>query len=174
MVVAQRGLDPLTGFAHHGRVPRPLRVTALVLLLVAGCGRDARPVEARPIPSGPPAPWSTMGFEARKAHMTTRVLPRMTRLFQAYDAKRFARVTCETCHGAGAEQRAYRMPNPGLLPLYPSGHPEQLELVRRQPETVRFMFNRVVPEIQALLGAEPYDPTTGTGLSCFACHPRGE
>lgn len=106
--------------------------------------------------------------------MTHTVLPRMTRLFQTYDPKRFARVTCETCHGPGAEAGGYRMPNANNRALYPTGHPKQVELVQQQPEILRFMFNRIVPEMQALLGAEPWDAATGTGFSCFACHPRGQ
>jgi len=151
-------------------------VTSLLLSLslawAVACGRGARDDDATA--KGPPTPWSAMGFEARKAYMQSSVLPRMTRVFQAYDAERFARVTCETCHGEGAEARRYTMPNARLFTLYPSGHDKQIALVRERPEILRFMFNRVVPEVQALLGAEPYDATTGTGLSCFTCHPRGE
>ena len=51
--------------------------------------------------------------------------------------------------------------------------PEQAAMVNDHPEMVRFMHNHVVPDIQAILGADPYDPVAQTGFSCFSCHPHG-
>lgn len=136
----------------------------------AGASGDAPPAR----PAGPPAPWETMGFEAKKAYMKAAVLPRMRQLFQAYDAKFFADFSCETCHGLDAESGRYEMPNEELFVLYPTGHEKQIALVKRQPAILRFMFGTVVPEMRTLLGAAEFDPATGTGFSCFACHPRGE
>ncbi|MFO0744341.1 MAG: hypothetical protein U1F43_01535 [Myxococcota bacterium] len=152
----------------------PVRIAALcaVCAALAACGHDPAPKgEAKA--SGPPAPWETMGFEARKAYMEKAVLPRMREVFEAYDPVFFADVGCTTCHGLDAEERRFAMPNPDILALYPTGHPKQIELVQKQPQMLRFMFGTVVPEVQALLGLPSYDPATKQGFSCFACHPRG-
>lgn len=106
--------------------------------------------------------------------MVREVLPRMAALFAEYDRTRYADFDCATCHGGSGPARGYAMPNPDLLPLWPSGTEGQHETVRRYPEGVRFMFNRVVPTMRALLGQPEYDAETHTGLTCFACHPHAE
>jgi len=119
--------------------------------------------------------WSELGHDARMAVMSTEVMPAARRLFQGFDAERYASVSCATCHGeASAARHEYRMPNPDLYPLFATGTPEQAAMVRDRPEMVRFMHNHVVPEVQAILGAEAYDTEAQTGFSCFTCHPRGE
>ncbi|MDW8360759.1 MAG: hypothetical protein RMK74_00045 [Myxococcales bacterium] len=114
-----------------------------------------------------------MDWDARRRYMAREVLPVMAREFELYDPRRHADFDCESCHGADAESRRYAMPNPSLRPLYPTGIPQQQAMVREHPRMVRFMYNHVVPNMQRLLGAAPYDPETGQGFSCFACHPRG-
>lgn len=106
--------------------------------------------------------------------MSREVLPRMTDLFAAYDASRFGDFSCATCHGADARERDYAMPNPSLLPLHPTGSEGQHQTVRDYPEGVRFMYNHVMPTMQALLGAPEFDASTGEGFSCYACHPHAE
>ncbi|MCZ7678181.1 MAG: hypothetical protein M5U28_05180 [Sandaracinaceae bacterium] len=64
------------------------------------------------------------------------------------------------------------MPSPALPALYPTGSPEQHQMVREHGETVRFMFNRVLPPMQTLLGAADFDAETQQGFSCYACHPH--
>jgi cytochrome c553 len=144
---------------------------------LAGCGSSAAsaPVDD-PSPThtlrGPPTPWAAMSPEERSNWMMEEVLPRMTTLFQAHDGTRYASMSCSTCHGDDARARGFRMPSSSLPALYPTGTPEQQQMVREYPEMVRFMFGRVMPATQTLLGAAPYDPEAGTGLSCFTCHPR--
>jgi hypothetical protein len=124
--------------------------------------------------AGPPRPWAELEHAEKQAYMVRVVLPRMTAIFQEHDAERYAGFDCATCHGADATARADAMPSPSLLPLHPTGSEGQHETVRRHPEAVRFMFNRVLPAMQQLLGAEPFDATTGEGLTCYACHPHAE
>jgi hypothetical protein len=158
--------------------PRALRAPLSLLLLTGLLGSCAAPTQegiAETTPTETPARrWSELDHDARMAVMSTEVMPATRRLFQGFDAERYATVSCATCHG---EQRAaahdYRMPNPDLYPLFPTGTPEQEAMVRDHPEMVRFMHNHVVPEIEAILGADVYDPTTQTGFSCFSCHPHG-
>lgn len=121
-----------------------------------------------------PAAWHAMTHDQRKAYMQAAVLPSMEPLFLAHDAGRFGGFGCRTCHGAAARGRAYRMPNPDLPTLYPTGSAEQKATVQKHRAIARFMHREVTPGIRKLLDLPPYDPATGTGFSCFHCHPRGE
>jgi hypothetical protein len=105
------------------------------------------------------------------AYMKAAVLPKMGPLFHDYDAKRFADAKCVLCHGEGAKDGTFTMPNPGLpkLPATPDGFKK---LQARHPEAVEFMSKKVVPTMAALLGEEPYDPKTGKGFGCFECHTK--
>lgn len=132
-----------------------------------------QPEPAEGTPS-PPKPWAEMTHTERRRWMGLEVLPRMTDLFIGYDGERYADASCETCHGADADARNYEMPNPTLYRLYPTGSPEQMATVRDHQQMVRFMYNHVVPTMQRMTGGSPFDPASGTGFSCYSCHPRGE
>jgi len=103
--------------------------------------------------------------------MNDAVVPAMQPLWEAHDADRFASFGCETCHGESMVEREFALPNPDILPLHPTGSSEQRQMVADHPEMVRFMFNRVLPTMQKLLGASEYDASTKQGFSCYACHP---
>lgn len=111
-------------------------------------------------------------MDERRAHMARHVVSVMSELFAGYDAERFPDVSCETCHGSGAAERSFAMPNPDLLALYPTGSIGQYRMVSEYPLGVRFMFSEVVPAMRTMLGASEYDAATGEGFSCFACHPH--
>lgn len=158
-------------------------IATLILLVTAGCGASPEPATTtsataqgtgETAPAGPPEPWAEMGFDARRRYMGRHVLPAMTELFEAYDPEEFSAFSCDTCHGEDMRERMFAMPSPSLPALYPTGHPRQRAMVEEHPEMVRFMFNRVVPRMQQLLGAEPFDEATGTGFTCYACHPHAE
>ena len=123
-------------------------------------------------PTPPDRPWAELSMDERRAHMARHVVPVMTELFAGYDAERFPDVSCETCHGSGAAERAFAMPNPDLLALYPTGSIGQYRMVETYPLGVRFMFSEVVPAMRTMVGASEYDAATGEGFSCFACHPH--
>jgi hypothetical protein len=161
-------------------------MTRFVLLLLAACGStqptDTTPASDEPAPRstpptgeipGPPKPWAEMDRGERQSWMVAEVLPRIGPMFEEFDAQRFEGFDCAGCHGADAAARNWAMPNPSILALHPTGSPEQQQMVQEHPEMVRFMFNRIVPAMQTLLGAEPFDAETGEGFSCYACHPRG-
>jgi hypothetical protein len=154
----------------------PWVVALGVALLVGGCGAsEVAAVDGGGEKlSGPPAPWESMSFEDRKRYMAKTVLPTMKPLFQAFDAEYYSDFGCATCHGSDAEDTGYTMPNDEIRALYPTGHADQLELVRTEKKTLQFMFGTVVPKMKTLLGAKSYDVATKTGFSCFSCHPAGE
>lgn len=153
-----------------------------VALAAAGCGGSgaaSSPGSAETatrgdaIP-GPPRAWAEMGRDERRRHMVREVFPRMSAMFAEYDATEYADFSCATCHGPDAEARGFEMPNPGLYPLSPTGSEGQHRTVSDHPEMVRFMYNRVVPAMQALIAAPAYDEATHEGFTCYACHPHAE
>jgi hypothetical protein len=136
----------------------------------------AASASAAPAEGGPPAPpgpgeWDKWSKDRKKAYMKDAVLPKMAPLFHDYDAKRFAEAKCTTCHGAGAKDGSFKMPNPGLpkLPATPAGFKM---LHDKHPKAVEFMSTQVVPTMAALVGEEPYDMKTQTGFGCFECHTK--
>lgn len=124
--------------------------------------------------TGPPTPWDEMEDSEKAAYMRDRVVPVMKPLFVAFNPQEYAEFGCKTCHGPDAREREFEMPNPHNEALFPTGSAEQVAMVAKHPEEVRFMINKVVPTMQALLGLEEYDPVRGTGFSCFFCHPAGK
>lgn len=160
----------------------PRWFATLLALSLVGCGGASAEAHA-PTSSaaatseaealvGPPAPWPELSTDARRAHMAAHVSPAMGALFREWDATRFDDFGCATCHGTDARERSFAMPNHALPALYPSGSIGQRQTVDRFPDGARFMFNRVMPAMQTLLGAAPYDTATGEGFTCFACHPH--
>ncbi len=146
---------------------------AFIVLSSSACAGSAQLAET---PSAeaprPPRAWAEMSHDERQEWMVNEVLPRMTTVFAEYDHNRYEGFGCRNCHGPNAREEAFRMPSPSLPALYPTGSPEQRQMVREYPEGVRCMFNRVVPTMQTLLGAPEYDAATGQGFSCYSCHPH--
>lgn len=98
------------------------------------------------------------------------ITPHMSELFQSANAERYASMNCATCHGAGAKQGHFHMPSPDLPALDPTdGFAAHRSAA---PEVTAFMMEKVVPEMARLLGEQPYDPETGRGFGCFACHQQ--
>ena len=154
---------------------KPATALASVLAAVlAACGGDhAVPPPAAPDAlKAPPRPfdgeWKTWSHEQKLAYMKSAVLPAEAALFRTYSA-RFADFTCRTCHGAGADDGSYKMPNPALPTLVP-GHIHDLE--KTLPEGFRFMNDIVMPRTAALLGLPEFQHETMRGFGCLACHTR--
>ncbi|HVV85144.1 MAG TPA: hypothetical protein VHE35_18915 [Kofleriaceae bacterium] len=144
--------------------------TALAsLLLVAACGGSS----ARPTPTPPtPTVWKEMNAEQRKKFMEDVVMPKMKDVFTKFDAK-YADMNCKTCHGAGADDGSFEMPNPDIAPL--PNTPEAFQAkVAADAEWQRFtpfMVQQVEPAMGELLHLTPFDPKTMTGeFGCANCH----
>lgn len=103
----------------------------------------------------------------RMQHMKTVVAPHMAKVFQEADAEKYAKFGCSGCHGPGAKEGNFEMPNAALPPL----NKEEMDA---HPEATKFMAERVVPEMAKLLGEEPYNPETHEGFGCFDCHTKKE
>jgi len=115
-------------------------------------------------------PWVRMNKGQRLDYMIKTVLPKMKQEFQAFDAKRFARMDCATCHGDGVAQGSFELPNSKLPKLL---EPDLFAKHRQlTPEITKFMLEKVEPDLSALLEIQEFDPATRKGLSCYNCHPR--
>jgi hypothetical protein len=113
--------------------------------------------------AGPETPWAEMDHAERQAYMASAVLPHMQASFAGFDAERFAEFECATCHVTGAARGDFTMPDPGL----PNLAHFRREHMKKHPETVRFMWEKVEPEMHALLGGKAY----ARKFNCRACHP---
>jgi hypothetical protein len=110
-----------------------------------------------------------MTWEDKHATMTWGVLPRMARLFQRHRGAKEADLTCRACHGADAEEVAYKMPH-GLPALDPRHLPDPRSS-DAEGRMAKFMIDEVMPEMADAIGVAPGDPATGSGFGCFTCHP---
>jgi hypothetical protein len=141
------------------------RILIAVCLFAAACGGEdgSEPAEQ--------AAFKDMEFEQRMAFMQDVVLPQMTEVFVAFDAK-FEGMDCKTCHGDGATDGSFAMPSP-QLPVLPGTEEAFLEFAK-DPEHARwsqFMFEQVSSQMASLLQIPQFDPMTNTGeFSCHNCH----
>lgn len=118
---------------------------------------------------GPPdVSWDDMNKDQRKAYMKAKVLPTMKPLFAAADEE-FKDMNCATCHGDGAKDGTYDMPNP-KLPVLPEGD-GFMKVVKDHPQMADFMMKTVKPQMAQLLGMDEMDEQHPDGLSCHTCHP---
>jgi hypothetical protein len=161
-----------------------------VLFLVAACGSSAPKTATPPPPAGdqpPPAhgemkddnspvvgppqvEWKTMTHEQKGRFMDKVVMPKFKPMFQQFDGKVFAEFTCKTCHGDGAKDHTFKMPNPGIWVL-PEAKEDFGKLAQEKPEWFKFM-PEVEHEMATTLGMPPYDPAAPapTQFGCFGCH----
>jgi hypothetical protein len=130
----------------------------------------AAPEAAAP-PAAPTIDWAGMSRDQKLEHMKTIVMPKSKELFAAFDAKEFGNMKCPTCHGDGAKNQTFKMPNPKLPKLSYTDHFKKH--MDKKPEETKFMMEKVVPEVAAMLGMQPFDPKTQKGFGCANCHIVG-
>ncbi len=133
------------------------------LLLVAACG----PHGQTGIPEGQAKPWAEMDDSERMQHMAEVVQPRMQAVFQSHDPERFADFGCASCHGGGAGNGDFHMPNPALPKLDAAKLYEKHRQDPEQKDLLRVMWKEVEPAMGEALAL-----TYGFGgeLSCNSCH----
>lgn len=111
-----------------------------------------------------------MDLNHRVDYMEHVVMPEMKRLFTEFDPK-FAEMNCKTCHGPGADDTSFEMPNPDIWVL-PSEQGWKT-FVPSEDETkwLEFMGGVVKPSMAKLLGMSDYDWQTKQGdFNCSGCH----
>lgn len=116
----------------------------------------------------PPFDWKGLNKEQRIDHMKKVVMPKMSSVFQGADAKKYADFSCVVCHGPGAKQGKFDMPNPGLPKLTVGDHKKPF--AKHKPEIVKFMGEKVVPAMAEALNVPPFNPETKQGFGCGSCH----
>lgn len=114
-----------------------------------------------------------MNADQRLEFMKTTVLPAAKAKFQAFDGTKYAKFDCATCHGDGAADGSFEMPNPKIKAL-PATEEAYMAWVAQDADAARytkFMSEEIVPMMADLLQEKPFDPKTHTGeFSCPACH----
>ena len=141
--------------------------------LAAGCGGGAAGDGAaggeHATPTTAAKSFDSLTHDERVDLMKHVVLPAMKTEFTAWEGEEFAAMNCATCHGAGAKDKTFEMPNP-KLPKLPADAEGWKKLEAEEADAVKFMRETVVPKMAAMLGEQPYDPATGKGFGCFECH----
>jgi hypothetical protein len=121
------------------------------------------------------ADWENMSFDQRKKLMKSAVLPKLKKAFQSFDAKKYQRFTCATCHGDGATDGKFKMPNVKLPKLPPpTDRAAFAALQQKKPEVVKFMGTVVTPQVAQLLGLPEWSPQNPKGFGCYACHTSSD
>jgi hypothetical protein len=110
--------------------------------------------------------------KGRAQLMKQYVMPKAKELFASFDPK-FGDVTCKTCHGKGAEDHTFKMPNPEIKQL-PGTEETFMAWIKQNPEEAKwagFMAQQLEPAVAQIIGVKPFDPRTKTGdFSCGGCH----
>jgi len=115
--------------------------------------------------------WEHMTVPEKKKYMKVTVLPEMKKAFQTFDAKTYKKFNCGTCHGDGATDGKFKMPNAKLPKLPAPGNRDAfMALNQKKPEAVKFMGSVVKPKMAELLGLTEWSPTNMSGFGCFQCH----
>ena len=117
--------------------------------------------------------WADMVKEQRIDYMKSVVLPRMKQSFTQFSPDRYSKMNCVTCHGDGAADGSFKMPNP-RLPVLPNSSEGFKELAADKPALMDFMKNEVKPRMAALLGMPEWTPQTKTGFGCGECHTTAQ
>ncbi len=123
--------------------------------------------EAAPEPAAPPK-WAEMNHEQKVEHMKSVVMPKMTAVFQEFDGKKYKEFGCPTCHGEGAKEGKFEMPNKKLPKL--SSKNSFAKHMKKGRKVTEFMMQKVTPEMAGTLGTEPFNPETKKGFGCGGCH----
>lgn len=143
---------------------------ALIGLLASVAAGAADDVATVALPA--PNEWQHLTFEQRHEQMTFLVHPSVAEHYRDFYKTSAPLLTCRSCHGEQAERQRYQMaytPIDDLDPtrvraLYVAG-------AELSPEQ-RFKRDVITPLMARLLGVPAYDTATGSGFSCFGCHPR--
>ena len=151
-----------------------LALASLLAASLVACGSKSKSTTTTPTGEGDGAAmpaainWESMDHEARAKYMGQVVLPEMKKVFTEYDAAEFGEMNCATCHGAGAEDHTFKMPNPELptLTMEAIEHPDE-----EHKAVVQFMIEKVKPTMAKLLNMPEWTPDNPAGFGCTGCHP---
>jgi mono/diheme cytochrome c family protein len=139
-------------------------------LVIAACASKPPAPEA-PKPADEPAaevlpdvPFAKLDHKQQIAFMKQKVMPAMKPVFQNHDPKDFAEFHCTVCHGDGAKEGKFDMPNPKLPKL------NFQDMSKFKKEDLEWMGKEVMPTMGKILNLPLYTPDNPTGFGCLACH----
>jgi len=128
---------------------------------------EKQPEEKKPEEAAKPA-WKDMTHDQKVELMKTVVMPKMGAVFKEFDAKKYAEITCATCHGPGAKEGKMQMPNAKLPKLdRTNGFAKHM---KKNEKVTKFMMEKVTGEMAAALGVPAFNPETKQGFGCGGCH----
>jgi cytochrome c553 len=140
----------------------------------AGIAGADTPPATTPIEAGK-VDWEKMSFSQRKKLMKTAVLPELKQAFQSFDPKKYKTFTCVTCHGDGATDGKFKMPNAKLPKLpAPTDRAGFTALQEKKPDLVKFMGTVVAKKVAELVGLPEWSPQNPKGFGCYACHTSAD
>jgi hypothetical protein len=137
----------------------------LTFVAVSACGSSQPPAAA---PSGSAAAFDAMSHSQKMDFMKSTVLPKMKAEFQAFDATDYAAFTCKSCHGAGASDGNFKMPNADL-PKLDVAHAFAKDRADH-PKTMELMQKKILPEMAQMLGQAEQSQSNPSGFGCMECH----
>jgi hypothetical protein len=146
-----------------------------IALAYPEAGRAADTAPAATATDAKKVDWANMSFDQRKKLMKSSVFPQLKKAFQSFDAKKYEKFTCATCHGDGATDGKFKMPNAQLPKLPPpTDRAAFAALQQKKPEVVKFMGTVVTPKVAQLLGLSEWSPQNPKGFGCYACHTSAD
>jgi cytochrome c553 len=158
-----------------------MRLTVVVpfVLFLLSCAHSeasgptpAPPDDNTPVVMPCEVPWKDMTKNQRHQFMKKVLMPKMRDVFHAFDAEKFAKVGCGTCHGKHPKEAEFKMPSPDLPSLPASEKEFMATAMKDKPEMVKFMHEQVTPAVAELLGLKRFDPKAPdpAAFGCSACH----
>src|SRR5205814_10655211 len=155
-----------------------LALVSPLLLLIATDVAVAADAGAPAKVLGPPeVAWKDMNKDQRMKFMKAVVNPKMKVVFQIFDAQKFAKFNCATCHGKDAKDRDFEMPNPNAdihpLPDSPEGFKALMAKKADWPKWAKFMGETVEPTLFGQLLQVPiFNPKKPdpNDYGCATCH----
>lgn len=141
-------------------------VSSLLLAAVA-CGPKPGPDEAGDGVATvvlPDVPFDQLDHDQKIAFMKQVVMPKMGPIFQRHDRQQYAEFGCKTCHGPGADEGEFHMPNDELPKL------NFADLSKFEQRDVEWMKATVKPTMAQLLQAPELTPDNPDGFGCLDCH----
>ena len=142
----------------------------LLLACLAACGGKSTstagttPTQPEATETLPDVPFDQLNMKQKAAFMKQKVMPTMKPIFVDHNATKFANFTCETCHGKGAEQGKFDMPNAALPKL------DFKDMSKFDKGDVEWMEKEVKPEMAKLVQMPEYTEQNPKGFGCLACH----
>ena len=141
----------------------------VLFVLLAACGSKAPPPAQHTQTAQvtlPDVPFDQLDHDQQKEFMGQKVMPAMKPIFQHHDPHDFAKFQCETCHGKGAAQDRFDMPNPELPKL------DFSDMSKWKQEDLDWMKNEVLPTMAKTMKLPPYSPDNPKSFGCLACHTQ--